>query len=260
MRPPTNSNFPKISLQSSSAEHKEEELFTDGNVKKVERKKKFKTKISRKKQKCSEATLNRTLQVKVYPNHPQKQLLKRWIGLARFAYNTVICWNRRCLYTTGQKERIWIKSQSYNDKLKLFVDIRANKDANKNEDTKLQKAAIWGERKFLRAVVRLGMLLRGTHGIAPANITDEAIDEALVARDEVIRRNTDQQKSKSHTLSFRSSKDLQHTIVIRAQNFSRTYWDRFYVSLLHTKKIYEYKPRYKVNNILLLFYLLILFY
>ena len=63
------------------------------------------------------------------------------MGLSRFAYNTVIRWNRRCLYTTtttGQKEQTWIKSQLYRDKLKLFTDIWANKDANRNEDTKLQ--------------------------------------------------------------------------------------------------------------------------
>ena len=42
----------------------------------------------------------------------------------------------------------------------------------------------------MRAVVRLGMLLHGTLDIVPANITDEAIDEALTARSEVIKRNT----------------------------------------------------------------------
>ena len=45
---------------------------------------------ARTKRKCSEETLNHTLVVKVYPNHPQKQLLKRWMGLARFAYNSVV--------------------------------------------------------------------------------------------------------------------------------------------------------------------------
>ncbi|PKY45643.1 hypothetical protein RhiirA4_401508 [Rhizophagus irregularis] len=33
------------------------------------------------------------------PNHSQKQLLKRWMGLARFAYNSVIKWNKRCYFT-----------------------------------------------------------------------------------------------------------------------------------------------------------------
>ncbi|CAG8491134.1 4077_t:CDS:2 [Ambispora gerdemannii] len=59
-----------------------------------------------------------------------------------------------------------------------------------HEDKKLQKSAIWDERKFVRTVVRLGMLLQGIHDKAPANIID-AIDEALIAREEVIRRNVE---------------------------------------------------------------------
>ena len=58
-----------------------------------------------------------------------------------------------------------------------------------------------GERKFVRTVVRIGMLLQGTHGKAPANITDEAIDEALAARDEIINRSTTNQQ-RSSSLSF----------------------------------------------------------
>lgn len=34
----------------------------------------------------------------------------------------------------------------------------------------------------MRTVVRVGMLLQGTHGKAPASVIDEAIDEALTAR------------------------------------------------------------------------------
>ena len=156
MQFPTNSNFSNIQLL--SAECKEEELLTDKVVKTGEKRGKISTIMSHKKRKCSEATLNCTLQVKVYPNHPQKQLLKRWMGLSWFAYNTVIQWNQRCLYTTtttGQKEQTWIKSQSYRDKLKLFTDIRANKDANRNEDTKLQKAAIWVSISFYELLFTL---------------------------------------------------------------------------------------------------------
>ena len=61
----------------------------------------------------------------------------------------------------------------------------------------------------MRAVVRLGMLLRGTLDIVPANITDEAIDEALTARSEVIKRNTKGAQDESiNSLSFRTYKDL----------------------------------------------------
>ncbi|CAG8469262.1 12815_t:CDS:2 [Ambispora gerdemannii] len=70
-------------------------------------------------------------------------------------------------------------------------DVRARKTLMSHEDKKLQKSAIWGERKFVRTVVRLGMLLHGMHGKAPANIIDEAIDEALITREEVIRRNVE---------------------------------------------------------------------
>ncbi|KAG9298889.1 hypothetical protein G9A89_015910 [Geosiphon pyriformis] len=44
-----------------------------------------------------------------------------------------------------------------------------------------------GERKFCRAIVRLGMFSRGCLGSVPANITDEAIGQALVGRKEVIK-------------------------------------------------------------------------
>jgi len=58
-------------------------------------------------------------------------------------------------------------------------------------------------------MVRIGMLLQGTHGKVPANIIDEAIDEALTARENVIKHNiglnTNQQSS---SLSFQSRKDL----------------------------------------------------
>src|SRR6185312_115419 len=70
---------------------------------------------------------------------------------------------------------------------------------------------VWGERKFVQTVVRIGMLLQGTHGKAPANIIDEVINEALTARDKIINQNigstTNQQISSP--LSFRSRKDLR---------------------------------------------------
>ena len=61
----------------------------------------------------------------------------------------------------------------------------------------------------MRAVVRLGMLLRGTINVVPANITDEAIDKALTARSEVIKRNTKCVQGESiNSLSFQTYKDL----------------------------------------------------
>ena len=152
------------------------------------------------------------------------------MGLSRYAYNTVVHWSRhRRLYTKnchiGPSHRTWVKSQSYGDKLHLLGD----------------QASIWGERKFCRAIVRLGMLLRGiplgNDRIVPANIIDEAIDQALIARNEVIKRNTEHFVHSVHALSFRSYKALRHTITVRAQNFSKVPWNRFYVSYLHTPEM-----------------------
>ncbi|CAB4434207.1 unnamed protein product [Rhizophagus irregularis] len=95
----------------------------------VSRKRKASAIRARTKRKRSEVTLNRTLQVKVYPNHSQKQLLKRWMGLARFAYSSVVKWSKS--------------------------DIQAGINVDKVNYKKLINSAIWGERKFLRAVQRL---------------------------------------------------------------------------------------------------------
>jgi len=99
------------------------------------------------------------------------------MGLARFAYNSVVKWSKRCHFTKkdGIRKKKYINPINYQQKLSLFSDIRA---------------AIWGERKFLRVVVRLGMQLCGTLNVSPVNITDEAIDEALTARNEIINQNT----------------------------------------------------------------------
>jgi hypothetical protein len=109
------------------------------------------------------------------------------MGLMRYAYNAVVRWNRyRRFYTKnshiGPSQRVWVKPQPIKDKLKLYADVRVGKDVNEREDKKLQKSCVWGERKFVRTIVHIGMLLQGTHGKAPANIIDEAIDEALTAR------------------------------------------------------------------------------
>ena len=109
------------------------------------------------------------------------------MDLMRYAYNAVIRWSRYHHFYTkdsyiGTSQQVWVKSQPIKDKLKLYTDVRVGKDVNEHEDKKLQKSCVWGERKFVRIIVRIGMLLQGTHGKAPANIIDEAIDEALTAR------------------------------------------------------------------------------
>ncbi|KAG9304556.1 hypothetical protein G9A89_020120 [Geosiphon pyriformis] len=136
-------------------------------------KRKEKTTVAHRKRQKMEDTLNRTLLINVYLNHPQAAL-----------------------------EAAWVKPQSIKDKLKLYTNIWGGKDANEHEDKKLQKAAIWGERKFMRTAV------------SPANI----IDEALVATEEVVKVMLIG-KVYQHTL-FRSRKDLRQTTTIREQNFS----------------------------------------
>ena len=85
--------FPKISLQSSKEEESSDENPTLG------KKRKIRTTTARNKRQRLEA-LTRTLPIKVYPNHLQKQLLKRWMGLSRYAYNAVVRWSRhRRVYT-----------------------------------------------------------------------------------------------------------------------------------------------------------------
>ena len=117
MRHPMSTNFPKISLQStpsSSVECKEEEqLCTEEN----EKRKMTKTINARsKKKRKTETTVNRTLSIKTYPNHSQKKILKRWLGLMRYAYNTVVRWDKN-----------HIKPQTLNEKLKLYVDVKVGK-------------------------------------------------------------------------------------------------------------------------------------
>ncbi|KAG9302229.1 hypothetical protein G9A89_008719 [Geosiphon pyriformis] len=78
-----------------------------------------------------------------------------------------------------------VSETSSNQVFKRWLGALAAKAANEHEDEKVRKAAIWGERKFIRTVVCLGMLFRGIHGKAFANI----IDKALIAREKVIKRN-----------------------------------------------------------------------
>ena len=54
---------------------------------------------------------------------------------------------------------------------------------------------------------------------------DESINEALVARKNVIQKNLEATKKSS--LSFKSKKDLRQTMTICAQNFSKKDWNHF---------------------------------
>jgi hypothetical protein len=77
-------------------------------------------------------------------------------------------------------------------------------------------------------------------------VIDESIDEALVARKNVIQKNLEATKKSS--LSFKSKKDLQQTMTIHAQNFSKKEWNHFYVKHLHNSSNLSLK-RYKPNEL-----------
>jgi hypothetical protein len=88
----------------------------------------------------------------------------------------------------------------------------------------------------MRVVVRLGMLLRGTLNVASANIIDKAIDEVLIARSKVIKRNTKRARGESiNSLSFRTCDKL---LPSELKNFSSSIWDRFYITYLYTPSMY----------------------
>ena len=144
-------NFPRISL-SSSVECKEKELpYIDENVKTQEEK------SQRNKGKHKTKTLKRNSQSYTTSQgvhkHSQKQLMNRWMGLARFAYNSVVKWSKRCYFTKedGIKKKKYINPMNHQQKLSLFSDIRAGINVDKVSDKKLINSAIWGERKFLNA-------------------------------------------------------------------------------------------------------------
>jgi hypothetical protein len=72
----------------------------------------------------------------------------------------------------------------------------------------------------------------------PYNILDEAMKEAIQARDLVVRRNEEARKEgkpASHKLSFRTLKQAREVIVIRSQNCVDGL--RFYPRKLHTKAV-----------------------
>ncbi|CAG8638814.1 13991_t:CDS:2 [Cetraspora pellucida] len=99
----------------------------------------------------------------------------------------------------------WIKLHTLNEKLKLYIDVKEGKDFNE-KDKKLQRSCVWGERKFLRTVVWLELRVKGLHDKVPANIIDECIDEALIARKNIIQKNL--KETKKSSLSFKSKNDL----------------------------------------------------
>ncbi|KAG9305786.1 hypothetical protein G9A89_001074 [Geosiphon pyriformis] len=92
------------------------------------------------------------------------------LSITRFTFNTVVRWNkRRCVVfnQNGITEMKWPKPMTFQQNVFTF--------------------GYWDQRKFYRAIVRLSMLLRGCLG-SGTNITYETSNQALGARDKIIRR------------------------------------------------------------------------
>jgi len=162
------------------------------------------------------------------------------MGLTRIAYNAVVAWNRKRCFFNVDRQKQWLKHQTFEKKCELYSDI---------EDEDLRKKCVWGERKFLRTVVRIRLSLQGYLNEVPANIIDETVDEALFARANVIKKNAERGDEEGVSrLSFKSKKDLKHTLTIRRQNFSKRHWNQFYVMYLHNRSMYA-SERIKPNDL-----------
>lgn len=242
---PESLNLPRICLpstQSSSADDKENELPSiDANVRKRKNAVTAKTARKAKVQKLGE--LQRAFQLKMYPNALQKTLLKRWMGVSRFAYNTVIDWARkRRIYSKdtliGPAHRTWLKHMSAAERKAKF---------QRWDDE--EKIRLVTEESFCRRMVALKLRLGGFYDSCPDNIRDEATAAALKTRAQVISANMSREQgsgSRASHSSFKSKKALTQTIDIRRQNFSKktSDWNKFYVSYLHSKNTHE-SPRKK---------------
>lgn len=243
-RNPESPNLLRICLpstpSSSAADKENEPPNIDAKGKKRKNAVTAKTARKAKIQKLGE--LNRALQLKMYPNASQKTVLKRWMGVSRFAYNTVIDWARkRRIYSKdtpiGPAFRSWLKHKPSAQRKADFLRWDGE-----------EKTRLVMEEAFCRRMVALKMRLKGFYESCPDNIRDEATSAALKTRAQVISANMSRERGAgraSHS-SFKSRKALVQTMDIRRQNFSKktSDWNKFYVSYLHSRDVYE-GPRKK---------------
>ncbi|RHZ45176.1 hypothetical protein Glove_688g24 [Diversispora epigaea] len=212
IRQPTNVNCPNIYLPStlpSSADCKEEERPS------IEGKGKKRKKIlivRKNKRRKKDENIIRTLNVKLYPNLAQKRLLKRWMGLMRLTYNTIID---------------YLQSRRF-----LIVRV----DENKN---KYKEMINFPKIQFLRTVAYLKLRSKKVYNDIPNNIIDTTVDEAI--------KNFNSKDNKTR-LKFKTKKDLKNTITIHAQNFPKKNWNQFYISYLFCNSMRT--PRKKPYNLI----------
>lgn len=245
-RPPTSRNSPMISLPSTpsiSAECKENEPPSTDDKGSKKRKNKVLAKTARQPKKKPKRELNRTLQLHMYPNDHQKRLLKKWMGVSRLSYNTVVHWNKkRVKYENtsrmGPALRTWIGwDREKLKKTKRWEKLKTDKEA---------KNFWFGEEKFCRRMVALKAAFRGFSVSQAKNISDESITEALQSKAQIISRNIDRSSGKASRSDYRSRKALKHTISLRSQNFGKDdeTWNKFYVRYMHSTHTYTI-PQYK---------------
>ncbi|RIA83702.1 hypothetical protein C1645_833394 [Glomus cerebriforme] len=110
-------------------------------------KRKTRSTSARNTQKKESTTINHTIQIRVYPNKSQAQILKRWLGLSHYAYNAIIGINRKkkvyskeCKCDPSMVK--FLKPMSFESKMKLFSNVKADKDSTPEEDLKLQKNSV----------------------------------------------------------------------------------------------------------------------
>ena len=142
-------SYPKISLPSilsSSADCKEEEQPSTGGK---EKKRKKVLTIRKNKRRKEDKNVNRTLKVKLYSNLAQKRLLKRWMGLVRLIYNTIID---------------YLQSRR-------FLIVHVDKDENK-----CKEIINFPKIQFLRMIVYLKLRSKKFYDDIPNNIIDETVD------------------------------------------------------------------------------------
>src|SRR6266540_1589160 len=85
----------------------------------------------------------------------------------------------------------------------------------------------------------------------PYKVLDHAISDAIQARDEVIKRNKENQHQ-HHVLHFRSKKNDRQSITIHAQYYHEPL--RFYIRLLHNKELLAIDPNHPCHKTKLSFH------
>ncbi|KAG9307639.1 hypothetical protein G9A89_023204 [Geosiphon pyriformis] len=151
----------------------------------------------------------------------------------------------RCYRVTLKQRYVFAltKPHSIKDKLKMFEEEKTLINAKMKNSEKLQYRWGKGKRNFMQTVVCLGMLLYSIQYKSPANI----INEALITREEAIKRNANWQG----LYHFDLEKICGRQMITHPQNFSKSTWNCLYVTHLHNPSMlttHRYKPITILDN------------